>query len=227
MQQRELIDKCTTPDGTPVELYRESGNLMVRIGGEVVMSDREHGSEETLAERACRPLATVSDARVAIGGLGMGYTARAALDAVGENASVTVVELVQGIVDWNRGPLGHLAGHPLNDTRLTLAVTDVVDYVKSGPDPLDVILLDVDNGPEPLASGSGWLYSTDGLRAMRRILRPGGTLGIWSASPSHGFEIRLKRAGFEPEVTRARSRGGLNKGSWHTLYFGHLPGSRS
>ncbi len=226
MQRRELIAECPAPNGALVTLHREAGQMVVRFDGEVVMSDRAHGSEEELATHACGPLAGVSEARVVVGGLGLGYTARAALDAIGGDASVTVVELVPGLVEWNRGPLGHLADHPLKDPRTSLVTADVVDFLRAGPTPADAIVLDVDNGPEPMLSESGWLYSEAGLRTLQAALRPGGTLGVWSASPSPGFEERLRRVGFEPEVVRTRARGGVRRGSRHVLYFGHLPPRR-
>ena len=223
MERRELIGECRAPNGALVTLHRESGQMVVRFDGEVVMSDRAHGSEEELARHACGPLRKVPGARVVVGGLGLGYTARAALDTLGEDASVTVVEWVEGLIEWNRGALGPLANHPLNDSRTSLVTADIVDYFRAGPDPVDAIVLDVDNGPEPLLSDSGWLYSDAGLQTLRGALAPGGTLGVWSASPSPGFEGRLGRAGFEPEVVRTRARGKGQRGGWHVNYYGHLP----
>ena len=225
MQRRELVGECEAPDGARVTLHREAGGLVVRFDGEVVMGERVHGSEELLARHACAPLAGRRGGRVVIGGLGMGYTLRAALDATAPDADVTVVELVPGMVEWNRGPLGPLAGHPLDDPRTTLVMADVVDYVRAGPEPADAILLDVDNGPEPMLSDSGWLYSDAGLAALRSALRPQGTVGFWAASPTPGFEGRLRRAGFRPETVPTTARGG-RKGGRHVLYFGHLPPER-
>ena len=156
----------------------------------------------------------------------MGFTARAALDRVGPTASVVVVELVPAIVAWNRGPLAPLAGRPLDDPRVTLVVGDVVGYLAAGPAPFHAILLDVDNGPDPVtARGNARLYEPAGLERIHRALRPGGVLVVWSAYQAPAFPTTLRQAGFAPEVVRARSRGG--KGGRHVLYVGRRTPARS
>ena len=126
-----------------------------------------------------------------------------------------------GILGGRFGPihLGHLAGHPLKDNRVKLVIANIVDYISRNQSPADAILLDVDNGPT--STSNGGLYSEVGLASLRRALRPGGTLGIWSASVTPGFENRLRKAGFQPEVQPVRARWPVRSGGRHTLYFGH------
>jgi spermidine synthase len=221
MKPREVIGKAVTPDGRVLQLTREARGFVVWVGGEVLMSSWVHGSEDALAEVACAPLRAAAGARVLVGGLGMGYTLRAALDALGPNATVVVSELSPELVEWNRGPLGPLARRPLDDPRTVLAIGDLVELLRSGPPPFDAILLDVDNGPEALTVPSNaWLYQRAGLDAIRRALRPNGVLVLWSSSESARLVKALRSAGFESEVIPVRARGRVRKGSHHVLHVG-------
>ncbi len=144
---------------------------------------------------------------VLIGGLGMGYTLRATLDLLPPTGSVVVAELSPDVVGWNRGPLGPLAGHPLDDPRVSIEVDDVANVIRRSEDRFDAILLDVDNGPMALAKRTnGWLYSPAGLEAARGALRRPGALAVWSAGPDRSFERRLQRAGFEYETAVVPTR---------------------
>lgn len=221
-RKRELLAEDSTPDGAPVTLTREAGALVVSVAGQSLMASDVHGSEEHMSELACEPLRDRRGARVLIGGLGMGFTLRAALDHLGSDAQVTVCELLPCLVEWNRGPLGPLAGHPLDDPRTELVVADLVDHVRSARGAYDVMLLDVDNGPEPFTMPSNErLYSLDGLRTLREALRPRGTLVIWSGFRCDGFDKRMRRAGFESEVVPVRAR--IRRGGQHYLYVGRAP----
>jgi spermidine synthase len=222
MQPRVLIDEAQTPDGSTLKLTSRSGYFEVSLGGLPLMSSSEHHSEEVMADLACESAAGWPDARVMVGGLGMGYTLRAALDRLRPDATVVVVELMEAVVRWNRGPLADLAARPLDDPRTRLEVIDLVDYVAGKPEPFDGILLDVDNGPEPFTTeGNARLYDQRGLSRLRAALRPGGTLVVWSAFESPKFVGLMQRAGFSARVVRARSRG--KKGGRHTLYVGRRP----
>ncbi len=224
MKPRELLASTTTPDGAALTLTREAGALVVRVANVPLMSSRVHGSEEAMAEVACAGLAARAGARVLVPGLGMGFTLRATLDALGPDAEVVVCELLPAIVEWNReGPLGALAGHPLCDARVRVVIDDVVRVVRaSAPRSFDAILLDVDNGPEAFTVASNAaLYEPAGLAALRAILRPGGALVVWSAHEAPRFERALRRAGFaSAEARRVRARGAIAKGSRHVLYVG-------
>jgi spermidine synthase len=155
----------------------------------------------------------------------MGFTLRATLDVLPADAVVVVAELIPAVVDWNRGPLGPLAGHPLRDRRVQVEVGDVAKVLRSRPGSFDVILLDVDNGPAAFtATGNAGLYEDHGLAAARSALRPGGTLAVWSAWEDRKFEQRLRYAGFTVKVERVRAR--LKEGGpWHTIFIGTLRGS--
>jgi len=222
MQPRVLLDQAKTPDGSTLKLTSRSGYFEVSLGGLPLMSSSEHHSEEVMADLVCERVSAWPGARVLVGGLGMGYTLRAALDRLGPDATVVVAELMEAVVRWNRGPLAHLAERPLDDPRTQLEVIDLVDYLARSPEPFDGILLDVDNGPEPFTTESNRrLYDQRGLRRLRAALRPGGTLVVWSAFESPPFVGALKRAGFSARAVRARSRG--RKGGRHTLYVGRRP----
>jgi spermidine synthase len=219
MEMPEFIDEARTPAGELIRLTRESGKLVVRADGAILMSSGQSHSEILMAEIGCEGLRAKSDARVLVGGLGLGYTLRAALDQVGPRATVVVSELLEAVVTWNRGPLAHLAGHPLDDPRVQLEVGDLVAYMRSRPAPFDALLLDVDHGPDSFTSkGNGALYDRRGLARLRESLRPGGVLVVWSAYDCPAFVKDLKRAGFETQVVNTRARG--HRGPRHTLFVG-------
>ena len=219
MDPTKLIDEALTPAGETMKLTSRSGYFSVSVGRDLLMSNSEHHSEERMAELALADTAAWPETRVLVGGLGMGYTLRAALDRAGPDGRVVVVELMPAVVKWNRGPLAHLADHPLDDPRVALEVVDIVDYLAARPEPFDGILLDVDNGPEAFTAASNHrIYGRKGLRNLHSALRPGGTLVVWSAFDSPGFVRKLQDAGFAAKAVRALGRG--NKGARHTLFVG-------
>ena len=226
MKPLELLAETLTPDGTDMKLIRRDGEYIILANGKSLMSSRMHGSEEALAILACRRLRTMEQPCVLIGGLGMGFTLRATLDILPPDARVVLVELVPAVVEWNRGPLGPLAGHPLMDRRVRVDVGDVAVTLSSGPAQFDALLLDVDNGPTALtASGNAGLYDDRGVAAARAALKTGGVLAVWSASDNRKFEQRLRYGGFTVEVERVRGR--LKKGGpHHTIFLCHKPPSR-
>jgi spermidine synthase len=162
------------------------------------MNSRMHGSERALANLACERIGAKQGARVLIGGLGMGFTLAAALDALRADAEVVVAELVPEVVTWNRTLIGAPAGHPLDDRRSRVYVGDVADLIRREPGGFDAILMDVDNGPEALVRRENdWLYGGDGLARTRAALRPGGVFAVWSATADREFSKRLRQAGFD------------------------------
>jgi spermidine synthase len=180
-----------------------------------------HGSEEALATFACHGLRTAKQASVLIGGLGMGFTLRAALDLLPRDAKIVIAELVPAVVEWNRGPLGPLAGHPLKDKRVRIEVSDVAIAIKSRQHEFDAVLLDVDNGPTPFTTAqNSRLYDDQGLAAIHAALKPRGVLTVWSARDDHKFVRRLRYGGFIVEVEHVRGR--LKKGGpFHTIFRAH------
>lgn len=196
---------------------------MILANGKGLMSNRMHGSEEALASFGLRALPDPDEPTVLVGGLGMGYTLRATLDHVPPDASVLVAELVPAVVEWNRGPLGHLAGHPLADRRVQVVPGDVAVTLRSRPGAFDAVLLDVDNGPAAFTTDfNGGLYDNAGVANARAALKPGGTLAVWSAWDDRKFEQRLRYAGFAVRVEHVRAR--LKKGGpHHTIFIGVKP----
>jgi spermidine synthase len=162
---------------------------------------------------------------VLVGGLGMGFTLRATLDLLPADATVVIAELLQAVVEWNRGPLGALADHPLKDKRVRVAPGDVSLTMRERGGVFDAILLDVDNGPVAFSTETNaGLYSDAGLAAARYALKPGGVLTVWSAWEDRRFEQRLRYAGFTVDVHRVRAR--LKKGGpRHVIFLGHKAGS--
>ena len=216
----KVLDTAPIPGNTAkLELQQRGDEFSISIvPGGVLMNTRAHGSEDALAKLTCRKIATRPQARVLIGGLGMGFTLGAALKHLDADAEVVVAELVPAVVEWNRGPLGEHAGHPLNDERTTVVVGDVAKVLKATRQAYDAILLDVDNGPEGLTSKKNdWLYTFDGLAVSYAALRPNGVLAVWSAAPDRNFTDRLRKLGFT--VTQTRVRAHQNKGDTHTIWF--------
>jgi spermidine synthase len=215
------VETTRIPDGTEFVLGRHGDGWVIRVGARILMSNRQHDSEEALADLA---LARVdSPQTVLVGGLGLGYTARAVLDAVGENAEVTVSELVPDLVDWNRRYLGALADHPLSDPRCRIVVGDVFDTVKRSVRKFDVILLDVDNGPQGLTQAKNQrLYGEGGVRACLAALRPGGVLAVWSQGPNARYQRRLERLAADVEVRSIAARAGSRMR--HVVFLANVPG---
>jgi len=215
-----LLDSASVPgDGGDLELYRRGDELSIRIVGEgELMNSRQHGSEDALAELSCERLTGCRDPQLLIGGLGMGFTLRAALRNVGEEANVEVAELVPAVVEWNRGVIGELTGHPLQDPRVTLHEIDVAAVIRGAENKYNAILLDVDNGPDGMTRQSNdWLYGTDGLNASHAALRSSGLLAVWSAGADEDFTRKLRKAGFSVELKTVRARG--SKGRRHVIWL--------
>jgi spermidine synthase len=202
-------------------LMRRDREHVILANGKPLMSSLMHGSEEALADVACRRACTLPQPCVLVGGLGMGFTLRATLDALPADATVIVAELLPAVVEWNRGPLAPLAGEPLKDRRVTVLQEDVALAVQAGGDRFDAMLLDVDNGPSAFTeSANAGLYTDRGLMAARTALKKEGVLAVWSAWDDRKFEQRLRYNGFRVEVTRVRAR--LKKGGpRHTIFLGY------
>jgi spermidine synthase len=214
------LDSATVPGSkTELRLYQRDQELSIRVDGQELMNSRVYASEDALSQLGCARIKDRKKARVLIGGLGMGYSLKTALAELDASAEVVVAELVPAVVTWNRGPLGHLAGHPLRDARVAIKEQDVGRVMRTEPSGYDAILLDVDNGPEGLTRASNdWLYGRDGLLAAHAALRPGGVFGVWSASPNRTFVQRMQRAGFTVDEIPVRARG-QGKGSRHTIWL--------
>ncbi len=221
MKPLELLGQALSRDGAVLKLVRRSDEYIILANGKSLMSSRMHGSEEALATFACQRARTLKRPCVLVGGLGMGFTLRAALDLLPPDATVVVAELVSAVVEWNRGPLGPLAGNPLNDRRVQVEIDDVAVALRSRRSQFDAVLLDVDNGPTAFAgSNNAGLYDHSGIAAAFAALKMGGVLAVWSAREDRKFEQRLRDSGFAVGVEQVR--GGPKKGGpRHTIFLGH------
>jgi spermidine synthase len=175
-----------------MELYQHDRDFTIVINGEDLMLSRHHESELELARLGCAHLAGRKAPTILIGGLGMGYTLRQALDMLGPHAKVVVGELMNAVIEWNREFFRDLNGRPLEDERVELNTGDIVELISRSKNRFDAILLDIDNGPGAITdSGNSRLYDYEGIMACRRALRKHGCLAVWSAGPSKAFEELL------------------------------------
>jgi spermidine synthase len=214
-----LLDSAPVPGGKgELRLLRRGAEFSIRLGREELMNSRLGGSEEALATMACERVRSKAP-RLLIGGLGMGFTLRAALAALGPDAGIAVAELVPAVVKWARGPMIEVFGDSLGDPRVSIHENDVGRLIRSGRSAFDAILLDVDNGPDGLTRESNdVLYDLAGLAAARTALRPGGVLAVWSAGPDLKFTQRLRKAGFAVDEVRVRANKS-RAGAKHTIWI--------
>jgi len=202
-------------DGGELVLARRGDDWAVRTRGRVLMTNRTGGSEVALAELALARLARRRS--VMVGGLGLGYTLRAVLDRMPTDGKVVLVELSAALLEWNRGPVAHLAGRPLDDPRVRVQRGDVRERIAESRGAYDAILLDVDNGPTALVrAGNAGLYSDAGVRECLRALAPGGVLAVWSAGHDETYLARLRRLGCDAEARSVRPHPGGNR---HVIFL--------
>ncbi len=223
------LDTAKAPDGEELRLKRRGDEFSIMLGSNELMNSRLSGSEEALATMSVARLgdaAAKDGPRLLIGGLGMGFTLRAALDVAGTGARVTVAELVPAVVDWARGAMVPVFGDCLDDPRVDVRIGDVGAMIRSAKAAYDAILLDVDNGPDGLTRVSNdRLYTLEGLAAARAALRPGGVLAVWSSGPDRAFTQRLKTAGFTVDEVTVRANK-AKRGARHVIWFAS-PGGAS
>jgi spermidine synthase len=223
VKRSNLIDHTLAPDGKTISLHEHDGSYFIRVDGNPLMSTRQHASEERLAELACAHVAGVRGARVLIGGLGFGFTLRAALALLAADATVVVAELLSAVIEWNRNAAFGLAADAMADPRVTVVQRDVGEVIRAARGEFDSILLDVDNGPVAMSTpGNERLYDEAGLRQARAALRSGGCVAVWSAAADQAFVKRMQQAGFAVEVKGSRARG--NAGARHTIFLGRVVG---
>jgi spermidine synthase len=214
------IDSAVVP-GADVELrlMRRGDEFSMMLGDNELMNSRLSGSEEALATLTCRRIESNKRPDILIGGLGMGFTLRAALAVLGPEARIVVAELVPAVIAWARGPMAPLFGGSVSDPRASIREADAVDVIRSHASAFDAILLDVDNGPEALIrKANDSLYDSKGLKSIHRALRPGGVLAIWSSGPNAAFTKRLGDAGFEVNEVNVRATA-RRKGARHLIWF--------
>jgi spermidine synthase len=215
MKPFETLDRFTTPDGQGLTLHRRDGDYFVYLDGDELMSTRAPGSERALAELTCSELS--GRPRVAIGGLGLGFTLRAALDVLPAGAEVVVAELFEVVIEWNRTYLHDLQGGALTDRRTRIVHADIWDLVRGGG-PWDAILLDVDNGPAAWClEANRRLYDKEGLLEIESALAPGGLVAFWAAEPDARFVKTLRKSGFAARSHSVRAR--ERRGARHAIFL--------
>lgn len=214
-----LLDHTVTPDGKNITLHEHDGAYAIRVDGSPLMTTRQHTSEERLAELACAHVQAAAAPKVLIGGLGFGFTLRAALAVLPKGAAIVVAEILAAVIEWNRNPAFPLAADAIADGRVTILERDVGEVIRESRGAFDAILLDVDNGPAAMSTVMNErLYDFAGLERTRRALRPSGCAAFWSAAPAPDFAKLMARAGFRVEIQRSRARG--NAGARHTIFLG-------
>jgi spermidine synthase len=223
-----LIDTAPVPGGTgELRLMQRGSEFAIKLGQNELMNSRLSGSEESLATIACEKIRNRKAPEILIGGLGMGFTLRAALASVGPEARITVAELVPAVLAWAQGPMAEIFGNSLTDPRVSLHQADVGQLIRSKREVFDAILLDVDNGPEGLTRESNnALYDIRGLSATYAALHPGGVLAVWSSGPNQKFSSRLHVAGFKVDELKVRANGSRG-GAWHIIWIATKAKSRA
>jgi spermidine synthase len=222
MKPLERLGEARTPNGTLIALYRHDGAYLIRADGVELMSTRRHLSEDRLAEVACAPLREAPHARVLIGGLGLGFTLRAALRQLRDDAEIVVAELVAEVIAWNADPRYGLSVEAMADRRVRVVQEDVVDVLRANPAAFDAIMLDTDNGPEGmLMSENARLYTTRGIACTVAALRAGGSIVYWSVADDSRFASALRGAGLAVQTLHVRAHD--TAGPMHTLYVATRP----
>jgi spermidine synthase len=202
------LDKAEVPGGGELRLMRRGAEFSIMLGPTELMNSRLGGSEAALASLACERIRGRRNPQILIGGLGMGFTLRAALASLAADARIVVAELVPAVAAWARGPMAEVFGNSLTNSRVSIREADVGELIRCGSSAYDAILLDVDNGPEGLSrTANDALYDVRGIRAALTALHPGGVFAVWSSGPNAKFTQRLRNAGFAVDEVQARANG--------------------
>lgn len=205
MKKWTQLEQVTTPDGSLLTLASHDRDYVIRVNGRELMSSRHSYSEEQLGSVGCEPLRARRNAQVLIGGLGLGFTLRAALAALASDAQVVVAELLPEVVAWNRNSAYPLSSEALADPRTEVVIDDVARVIDRSLARFDAILLDADNQTTTMnTAGNDRLYRASGLAAVHRALAPTGTAVYWSAGEDPPFADRFAKSGFDVEIRRVR-----------------------
>jgi len=219
MKRATVLEQVQTPDGSTMALVEHDGHYVIRVNGRELMSTRHSFSEEQLGVVACQGRAQLANVHVLIGGLGLGFTLRAALANLARDARVLVAELIPEVVTWNRNPAYPLAAGALADPRTEVVIGDVADILAQSRNPFDAIMLDADNQTTSMnTAGNTSLYHPAGLATVHRKLKPGGTVVYWSAGEDPLLAKRLASTGFDVEVRSVRKH--PSAGGRHVLLVG-------
>ena len=227
MKPFERLGEARTPDGSLLEFFRHDGSYLIRANGIELMSSRRHLSEDRLAEVACAPIHERPNARVLIGGLGLGFPLRAALAALGADAEVVVAELVAEVIAWNSDPAYNLSVEAMQDPRVRIVHDDVNNVLRANAAGFDAIMLDTDNGPDGmLMSENKALYTERGIAATIAALRADSIIAYWSVSEDRRFVGALQRSKLSVETLRVRAHPTASKSATHEIYVARRKGNR-
>jgi spermidine synthase len=220
------LDTANVPgDKTQLKLMQRGEEFSIMLGTNELMNSRLSGSEEALATLSAERIGARAGAKVLIGGLGMGFTLRAAQKCFPADCELVIAELVPEIIAWARGPLTPVFENCLDDPRVSIINDDVGKIIAAGNRSYDAILLDVDNGPDGVSQEQNdALYGPAGLKKSFAALKPGGVLAVWSAHPSAPFTKRLRGANFTVEEVNVRARSS-GRGARHVIWLGVKPGA--
>lgn len=219
MKPHLKLAETKTPDGGRLTLHEHDGAFCVRLNGQALMDSTVATSERQIGELATDKFPRFGKSRVLIGGLGLGFTLRTALEGIGPHGVVEVAELLPAIVEWNRTFLKPLNGALVSDKRVALHVGDVWSVLmRAGAARYDAIILDTDNGPAAMVQRqNSRLYDDAGLKRIYAALKPTGRAVIWSASHDKAYAVRLAKAGFKVEVVAAKVHAAAKRPAY-TLY---------
>jgi spermidine synthase len=212
----KVLDRFTTEDEGILELrQRGVGDYLITLGPQVLMNSKAQRSEIALGTLGCRGLKNLPGPRVLVGGLGMGITLRAVLDALPETARVVVAELNPKILEWCLGPMAELTGGAAGDPRVMVEIADVAELIRqASPASFDAVILDLYRGPHPKTDRrDDPIYGSRAIERTRLALKPGGVFAVWGENPDAGFERRLAAAGFTVRCERP-GKGGYRHAVW-------------
>ncbi len=223
MKPFKRLGEARTPDGSLLELFSHDGSYLIRANGIELMTSRRHLSEDRLAEVACAPFKDSPLARVLVGGLGLGFTLRAALKELRDSAEVVVAELMAEVIAWNANPEWNISAEAMQDPRVRIVQDDVYKVLRTNPGGFDALMLDTDNGPDGLLmSENAALYEKRGIEITIAALRPSGVIAYWSVGEDRSFVGALQRAGLSVEAIRVRAH--ETAGPMHWLYVARRKG---
>ncbi len=220
MKPTHKLAETTTPDGRPLTLTEHDGSFCIRLDGEILMHSKTAGSELTLGEVGCERLPPAAEARILIGGLGLGFTLKSVLGRLGPGGHVDVAELLSDVIEWNQTHLAALNGSYLEDPRVRVRAEDVVATLeRARPGTYDAIVLDIDNGPTAMVQKSNVrLYDRRGLKLLKTAVKLEGRIAIWSAGRDDKFVARLQLSGFEVQAIEAKVHPNAKRAT-HTIYL--------
>ncbi len=229
MKPTRTLGETKTPDGSRFSLHEHDGDYFLKINGEQLMSSTWTLSERLLADIGCPGVPPVEAKRILIGGLGLGFSMKRALEITGPDAEIVVAELLPEVADWNREHLQHVNGHLMKDPRVEIYLGDVyqaiLEAAKGKRKKWDAILLDTDNGPTSLIQPQNkQMYDRRGFGVIFESLASGARAAYWAADEEPGFEKRLRKYGFrdtERHKIKAHERA---KKATHRVYVGIKPG---